>query len=87
MLVMHDFSNSLSGSLGFYYTGGFKQLGTGDHQDARRRWDARLAKEFKLDKNKARFAIVLQNITNEEISTDLNNNIERGGYANFSMDF
>ncbi|MEJ2142534.1 MAG: TonB-dependent receptor, partial [Gammaproteobacteria bacterium] len=87
MLVMHDFSNTLTGSLGFYYTGGFKQLGTGDHQDARRRWDVRLAKEIKIDQHKARLAIAIQNITDEVIETELNNNIDRTGYVSFTMDF
>lgn len=87
MLAMHDFSTTVSGSIGFYYTGGFKQLGTGNHQDVRRRWDARIAKELKLDQYKAKIALVMQNITDESIETDLNNNIDRTVYVSFVMEF
>lgn len=86
LLAMHDFSDTLSGSLGFYYTGGFKQLGSGNHQDSRRRWDIRLAKDIKIKQYKAKLAVILQNITDEKIETDLNNNIERSGYISFSME-
>ena len=37
LLAIHDFSDSLTGSLGFYYTGKFKQLSSSVQQDVRRR--------------------------------------------------
>ncbi|MEJ2142535.1 MAG: TonB-dependent receptor [Gammaproteobacteria bacterium] len=87
LLLTHKFSSSVSGSLGYYYTGEMHQLCcSGDTQAQRRRIDMKLSKELRIDSSDAKISLILQNITNEQIETRLRNNIDRNGYISFSMD-
>jgi iron complex outermembrane receptor protein len=87
MLLMHKFSISLNGSIGYYYTGEMHQLCcSGDTQPSRKRLDLTLSKSFKLDKYNSKLKLVLQNITDEKVDTRLLNNYDRQGYISFSME-
>lgn len=86
LLIMHDFGNKVSGSLGYYYTGEYKQLCCPDPQDPRRRLDLTLSKSFKWGGYNSKVKFVLQNATNEEINTRLFNNYHRQGYISLSME-
>ena len=88
ILIMHDFSEKLKGSLGYYYTGEYQQLCCeGDtQQDSRRRLDLILSKSFKLASYHSNIKFVLQNVTDENISTRLYNNYHRQGYISFSLE-
>jgi iron complex outermembrane receptor protein len=87
LLLMHDFSKSINGSFGYYYTGTYQQLCCEVQQQApRKRLDLTLSKKFKLAENNSRLKLVLQNITNEKVDTLLLNNYDRQGYVSFSME-
>lgn len=87
LLLMHPFTGSINGSLGYYYTGRYQQLCCeSQQQEPRRRVDVKLSKSFKLDGHNARLNFVLQNITNEQVSTILLNNYDRQGYIGFSVE-
>jgi len=87
LLIMHNFGNKLSGSLGYYYTGSYQQLCCEtDQQDSRKRLDLTLSKTFKLGKYNSKIQFVLQNATNEKINTRLFNNYDRQGYISFSLE-
>jgi iron complex outermembrane receptor protein len=87
LLFMHDFGESIRGSLGYYYTGTYQQLCCEVQQQApRKRIDLTLSKKFKLGDNNSRLKLVLQNITNEKVDTILLNNYDRQGYVSFSME-
>lgn len=87
LLIMHNFGNKLSGSLGYYYTGSYQQLCCEiGQQDSRKRLDLTLSKTFKLAGYNSKIKLVLQNVTNEEIDTRLFNNYDRQGYISFSLE-
>jgi iron complex outermembrane receptor protein len=87
LLVMHDFSKSVNGSLGYYYTGTYQQLCCEvQQQTPRKRLDLTLSNEFKLGEYNSLLRLVLQNITNEQVDTLLLNNYDRQGYLSFSME-
>lgn len=87
LLIMHDFGKRLNGALGYYYTGSYQQLCCEvDQQDPRERLDMTLSKRFKIGKYNSKIKLVVQNITNEKISTRLFNNYDRQGYISFSME-
>ena len=87
LLIMHNFSNKLSGSLGYYYTGSYQQLCCEiDQQAPRKRLDLTLSKSFKLGNYNSKIKFVLQNATNEKIDTRLFNNYDRQGYISFSLE-
>ena len=84
---MHPFTGSINGSLGYYYTGRYQQLCCELQQQApRRRVDVKRSKAFKLEGHNARLNFILQNITNEQVSTILLNNYDRQGYISFSVE-
>ena len=87
LLIMHNFGNKVSGSLGYYYTGEYQQLCCEvQQQNPRRRIDLTLSKTFKLGKYNSKIKFVLQNATNEKINTRLFNNYDRQGYISFSLE-
>ena len=87
LLIIHNFGNKLSGSLGYYYTGSYQQLCCEEDQQApRKRLDLTLSKSFKLGKHNSKIKFVLQNATNEKINTRLFNNYDRQGYISFSLE-
>ena len=87
LLVMHDFNNDTKGSLGYYYTGSYQQLCCETEiQNPRKRLDLSLSKSFKLGKYDSKIKLVLQNITNEKVTTRLLNNFDRQGYISFSLE-
>ena len=45
-----------------------------------------LSKNFKIGKYDSKIKLVLQNITNEEVTTRLLNNFDRQGYISFSLE-
>lgn len=87
LLVNHHFSKKLSSSLGYYYTGSYQQLCCEvQQQDPRKRIDLTLTKSFKWGGYDSKIKLVLQNVTDEKISTRLFNNYERQGYISFSLE-
>lgn len=87
LLVMHDFDNSLKGSLGYYYTDGYQQLCCEvQQQDPRNRLDLVLSKSFKISGHNSKLKLVLQNALNEKINTRFYNNYHRQGYISFSLE-
>ncbi|MCW8899596.1 MAG: TonB-dependent receptor plug domain-containing protein, partial [Gammaproteobacteria bacterium] len=87
LLIMHNFSDNLKGSLGYYYTGEYQQLCCEVQQQAPRdRLDITLSKAFKWNTYNSKVKLVLQNVTNEKTDTILFNNYHRQGYISFSME-
>ena len=87
LLAIHNFGNSLKGSLGYYYTGTYQQLCCEEElQTPRKRLDLTLSKAFKLGEYNSSIKLVLQNIMNEEVNARLLNNYDRQGYISFSME-
>lgn len=87
LLIMHDFGNKVNGSLGYYYTGSYQQLCCEVQQQAiRSRVDLSLSKTFRLYGKNSKIKFVLQNATNEEVITILENNYDRQGYISFSIE-
>ena len=86
MLLIQNFENHWSGSLGYYYTGTYQQLCCEtDLQNPRERIDMTLTKSFHLGKYNSYLKIVLQNITDEHVETRLFNDYDRQGYISFGM--
>ena len=87
LLVMHDFSEKIKASLGYYYTGEYQQLCCEVQQQApRNRLDLTLSKSFKLGDRNSTVKFVLQNATNEKVDTILLNNYQRQAYISFSLE-
>ena len=87
ILIQHDFGEKVNGSLGYYYTGRYQQLCCEVHQqDPRKRIDLTLSKSFKWSGYNSKVKLVLQNVTNEEVSTRLFNNYDRQGYISLSLE-
>ena len=87
LLIMHNFSEKLKGSLGYYYTGEYQQLCCEvQQQDPRKRLDLVLSKSLKWGGYNSNIKFVLQNATNEKVDTILFNNYHRQGYISFSME-
>lgn len=87
LLIMHNFSNKLKGSLGFYYTGEYQQLCCEvQQQPPRNRLDLVLSKSFKWGGYNSKLKFVLQNVTDEKANTILLNDYHRQGYISFSLE-
>lgn len=86
LLIMHNYNKRLNASIGYYYTGSYQQLCCeSDTQDTRKRLDLTLSKSFKLGEYDSRIKLVLQNITNDHVTTRLLNNYDRQWYISLSM--
>ncbi|MFK5915082.1 MAG: TonB-dependent receptor plug domain-containing protein [Woeseiaceae bacterium] len=87
LLVMHDFNSKVKGSLGYYYTGSYQELCCATGQQApRNRLDLTLSKSFEFSGYNSQIKFVLQNVTNEKISTRFDNNYDQQGYISFSLE-
>ena len=88
LLIQHNFKNKVNGSLGYYYTGEYQQIccEEDDMQDPRKRIDITLSKHFKIGEYNSKIKFILQNATNEKITTRLFNNYDRQGYISLSVE-
>ncbi|MHA1989136.1 MAG: hypothetical protein ACW98D_21140, partial [Promethearchaeota archaeon] len=87
LLIQHNFGNNVNGSLGYYYTGEYQQLCCEiQQQNPRRRVDLTLSKDFKIGEYNSKIKFILQNATNEKITTQLFNNYDRQGYLSLSVE-
>lgn len=87
LLIQHDFNNKINGSLGYYHTGEYQQLCCEiQQQDPRNRIDLTLSKDFKIGEYNSKIRFILQNATNEKITTRLLNNYNRQGYISLSVE-
>lgn len=86
LLIMHSNNKKLNTSIGYYYTDSYQELCCEATQQApRKRLDFTLSKSFMLGKYNSKIKLVLQNITNNRVTTRLLNNYDRQGYISFSM--
>ena len=87
LLIQHDFNSKVSGSLGYYYTGEYQQICCEeDMQKPRKRLDLMLSKHFKIGEYNSKIKFILQNATNEKVTTRLFNNYDRQGYISLSVE-
>lgn len=88
VLISHRFPYGMDGSVGHYRNGNFVTYDSNRPPDYRRT-DVRLAKEFKLEGNKARLAYVLQHADGPDYEYDLKpeKRVSRQGYIQFQMEF
>lgn len=87
LLVTQNFGHKMKGSLGYYYTGSYQELSHDTKQQpVRNRIDVTVSKEFKVSNHNSKIKLVLQNITNEKVNTDLLNSYHRQGYISLSME-
>lgn len=85
-LAMHKFTKAIHASLAYYYTDSYQQLCCeSQQQGARRRLDFTLSRRFKMGDSHADVKLVLQNITDDEVTTLLLNNYQRQGYISLSV--
>lgn len=86
LLIMHNYNKKLNASIGYYYTDSYQELCCeSNQQEPRKRLDFTLSKSFKLGQYDSKIKLVLQNITNNQVTTRLLNNYDRQGYVSFSM--
>lgn len=86
LLIMHSSNKKLNTSIGYYYTDSYQQICCeADLQPPRKRLDFTLSKSFMLGKHNSKIKLVIQNITNHQVTTRFNNNYDRQGYISFSM--
>ena len=87
LLIQHEFNSKVSGSLGYYYTGEYQQICCEeDMQKPRKRLDLTLSKELKIGEYNSKIKFILQNATNEKVTTRLLNNYDRQGYISLSVE-
>jgi iron complex outermembrane receptor protein len=94
LLLSHRFPQGVDVSLGHYRSDAFHVIGAKD-PPRYRRTDVRIAKEFKLDRKRARLALVVQHVDRDNYEYDLdpdNTNdrsklVSRLGYLQFQLDF
>lgn len=87
MMASHRFGQGWSGSLSYYQVGALQAMGEGGRVGLSRRWDGRVAREFRLGSNRAEVALVAQNLFDEgyqEFSPD--NLMGRRAYVRFSLE-
>lgn len=63
-LLTHRFGKSIEGSVGYYYVSVIEPIGDSDRLKRYRRWDARLAYDFRLGARRGQAALVAQNLGN-----------------------
>ena len=91
LLASHRFDDGYQLSAVYYYTGAMTWRGDGDPVPSYSRWDARLAKTFKLSGTNAEIALLLQNLNRENL--DFHNNEpyvniwERRAYLTLELGF
>jgi iron complex outermembrane receptor protein len=71
-LLAQRFGKAVEASLGHYYVSVIEPIGDSDRLKRYRRWDARLAYDFRLGAQRGQAALVAQNLTNtyKEYSND-----------------
>ncbi|MCO6411450.1 MAG: TonB-dependent receptor [Thiogranum sp.] len=87
LLASHDFDHGYNASAGFYYLSKMKQLATNDIRGEQKRLDLRFARTLASGGNERTFALVIQNLFDDEQETRLKNNIDRRIYASFAITF
>jgi iron complex outermembrane recepter protein len=90
LLLSHRFSQGVDVSLGHYRSDAFHGIG-GNDPPRYRRTDVRIAKDFKLDRKRARLALVVQNADRDNYEYDFDpiktKLVSRLGYLQFQLDF
>jgi iron complex outermembrane receptor protein len=86
-LLSHRFAGAFEASVGYYYVRALEVLGDGDPLKTYRRWDARLAYDFRLAGQRGQVAVALQNLfkTYNEYRND--NAFEPRAITSLSLEF
>lgn len=91
LLAMQKFSDGYSASVGVYHRSNMKPLADSSTFPAlmppMTRIDVRVARELRSDKFTQLISLTVQNITNEQSVTILNNSIDRRTYVSYKIDF
>jgi iron complex outermembrane receptor protein len=88
LMVTHRFGSGWSGSLMGYQVGETKAIG-GSLVNSYRRWDGRVAKQFKIGRSNAEAALIVQNLSNERSwEYDFDNQLPgRAAWANLRLEY
>jgi iron complex outermembrane receptor protein len=87
-LLSHHFSDNWDASFAGYYNSPVRALGDGNPVDSNHRFDARVAKRFKLSKCDGEVSLNIQNITDRHEKEFADYNVlRRRGFVNVRLDF
>ena len=85
ILAIRDFGRGYSASIGYYYLSGMKELETNNLRDSQHRTDVRVARTLSTARQNFTFALVVQNLFDEDEDTRLKNNIDRRVYGSVTF--
>ncbi len=87
-LLTHRFNSDWDASFSGYYNSPVRALGDGNPVDSNHRFDARIAKRFKLDSCDGEISLNIQNITDRHEKEFAEYNVlRRRGFVNVKLDF
>lgn len=88
VLAWHRFGSGWMASLGYYYSGEAKMPNDGNHVDAARHWDMRLARSFRLGKTNHEISLTSQNVFDQDYQEFARyNTLERRTHLQYRVDF
>lgn len=91
IMATHNFPRNYTGSIVVYHRSRMKPLARRsydpEYMDPYTRVDMRLAKSFTSGKTRQNIALVLRNIFDAYQDTRLKNNVERGAYVSYQINF
>ena len=86
-LLSHRLGRALEASVGYYQIGALEPIGDGDPLKTYRRWDARLAYDFRLGGQRAQTALVGQNLFKTYTEYRNDNAFKARALVTLSMEF
>ena len=86
-LVSHRFGRAVETSVGYYYVGAAEPIGDSDLLPAYRRWDVRLAYDFRLGAQRGQAALVVQNLFKSYNEYRNDNLFKSRALATLNMEF